>query len=46
MYSPTYRWMQGEPATSRQFLPMHYQDPIPLQQIQLTSGKLTQNPGW
>lgn len=36
----------AEPTASRQFLPKHYLDPIPLQQIQLTSGKLTQNPGW
>lgn len=36
----------AEPASSRQFLPKHYLNPIPLQQIQLTSGKLVQNPGW
>jgi starch-binding outer membrane protein, SusD/RagB family len=36
----------AEPASSRQFLPKLYLDPIPLQQIQLTSGKLEQNPGW
>jgi hypothetical protein len=36
----------AEPAASRQFLPKHYLDPIPLQQIQLTNGKLVQNPGW
>jgi len=36
-----------EPATSRQFaVPKHYLDPIPLQQIQLSNGTLTQNPGW
>lgn len=36
----------AEPATSRQFLSKHYLDPVPLQQIQLTGGKLEQNPGW
>lgn len=36
----------AEPAASRQFLPKHYLDPIPLQQIQLSGGTLTQNPGW
>jgi starch-binding outer membrane protein, SusD/RagB family len=35
-----------EAAVSRQFLPKHYLDPIPLQQIQLSHGTLTQNPGW
>src|SRR6266487_61801 len=35
-----------EAAGSRQFLPKHYLDPIPLQQIQLSKGTLTQNPGW
>lgn len=36
-----------EPATSRQFNPnKHYFDWIPLQQIQLSKGTLTQNPGW
>lgn len=35
-----------EPASSRQFLPKHYLDPLPLQQIQLSHGTLTQNPGW
>jgi len=35
-----------EPSTSRQFLPKHYLDPIPLQQIQLSKGTLIQNPGW
>jgi hypothetical protein len=34
----------GMPA--RQFLARHYLDPIPLQQIQLSRGTLTQNPGW
>lgn len=36
----------AEPSGSRQFLPKHYLDPIPLQQIQLSQGTLTQNPGW
>jgi len=36
----------AEPANSRQFLPKHYLNPIPLQQIQLSKGKLVQNPGW
>jgi hypothetical protein len=36
----------AEPASSRQFLPKHYLDPIPLQQIQLSKGTLVQNPGW
>lgn len=36
----------AEPASARQFLPKHYLNPIPLQQIQLTGGKLEQNPGW
>jgi hypothetical protein len=36
----------SEAAVSRQFLPKHYLDPIPLQQIQLSHGTLTQNPGW
>jgi hypothetical protein len=36
----------AEAAVSRQFLPRHYLDPIPLQQIQLSHGTLTQNPGW
>jgi len=36
----------AEPASARQFLPKHYLDPIPLQQIQLSRGTLTQNPGW
>lgn len=36
----------AEPAGSRQFLPKHYLDPIPLQQIQLSKGTLIQNPGW
>ena len=36
----------AEPAVARRFLPKHYLDPIPLQQIQLSKGTLTQNPGW
>jgi hypothetical protein len=36
----------AEAAASRLFLPKHYLDPIPLQQIQLSGGTLTQNPGW
>jgi hypothetical protein len=36
----------AEPAGSRQFLPKHYLDPIPLQQIQLSNGTLKQNDGW
>src|SRR6266496_420984 len=36
----------AEPASGRQFLPKHYLNPIPLQQIQLSKGTLTQNPGW
>lgn len=36
----------AEPATARQFLPKHYLDPIPLQQIQLSQGTLEQNEGW
>jgi len=36
----------AEDASSRQFLPKHYLDPIPLQQIQLSNGTLLQNPGW
>jgi len=36
----------AEAAGSRQFLQKHYLDPIPLQQIQLSRGTLTQNPGW
>jgi hypothetical protein len=35
-----------EPASSRVFLPKHYLDPIPLQQIQLSKGTLVQNTGW
>ena len=36
----------AEAAASRQFLPKHYLAPLPLQQIQLSNGTLTQNPGW
>src|SRR6059036_3757634 len=37
----------AEAAASRHFLvPRHYLNPIPLQQIQLSKGTLTQNPGW
>ncbi|NEU07021.1 RagB/SusD family nutrient uptake outer membrane protein [Flavihumibacter sp. R14] len=36
----------AEQASSRQFLPKHYFDPIPLQQIQLSNGSLVQNTGW
>lgn len=35
-----------EPASSRVFLPKHYLDPIPLQQIQLSKSTLVQNTGW
>ena len=35
-----------EPASSRQFLPKHYLDWIPLQQVQLSQGTLDQNAGW
>ncbi len=37
----------SDPAASRQYIaPKHYLDPLPLQQIQLSHGTLTQNPGW
>jgi hypothetical protein len=36
----------AEPATSRRFEPRHYLNPIPLQQIQLSHGTLSQNTGW
>jgi hypothetical protein len=36
----------GESASSRQFIPKHYLDPIPLQEIQLSEGTLAQNEGW
>jgi hypothetical protein len=34
------------PASSRQFLPKHYLDPLPLREIQLSKGSLEQNTGW
>ena len=36
----------AEPAAARQFAAKHYLDPLPLQQIQLSKGTLSQNPGW
>ncbi len=36
----------AEAASSRSFETKHYYKPIPLQQIQLSKGSLTQNPGW
>ena len=36
----------AEPASSRQFLPKHYLNPLPLQQVQLSNGSLEQNAGW
>jgi hypothetical protein len=36
----------AEPTSSRQFLPRHYLNPLPLQQIQLSRGTLEQNQGW
>jgi hypothetical protein len=36
----------AESAGSRKFLPQHYLDPIPLQQVQLSQGTLEQNTGW
>jgi uncharacterized protein (DUF427 family) len=36
----------AESSNARQFVPKHYLDPIPLQQIQLSNGTLEQNPGW
>lgn len=40
-------FIETEPAASRQFnANKHYLDWIPLQQIQLSKGSLTQNPGW
>ncbi|KAA2240754.1 RagB/SusD family nutrient uptake outer membrane protein [Chitinophaga agrisoli] len=35
-----------EPASARSFLPKHYLDPVPLQQIQLSHATLDQNTGW
>jgi hypothetical protein len=39
-------YVVAEPAAGRQFSAKHYLDPIPLQQIQLSKGTLTQNEGW
>lgn len=40
-------FIEVEPAASRRFLPnKHYLDPLPLQQVQLSKGSLTQNPEW
>ena len=39
-------FIEVESAASRQFLPKHYLDPIPLQQVQLSKASLSQNPGW
>jgi len=36
----------AEAASARNFAAKHYLDPIPLQQVQLSGGNLTQNPGW
>jgi hypothetical protein len=36
----------AEGTGSRQFLPKHFLDPLPLQQIQLSKGTLSQNEGW
>lgn len=36
----------AEPSTARRFIPRHYLDPLPLQQIQLSHGSLSQNTGW
>jgi hypothetical protein len=36
----------AEPSSARSFLPKHYLDPLPLQQIQLSQGTLIQNTGW
>jgi hypothetical protein len=36
----------AEPSGSRQFLPRHYLDPLPLKEIQLSQGNLEQNEGW
>ena len=36
----------AEAPASRQFQDKHYLDPLPLQQIQLSNGTLTQNNGW
>ena len=34
------------PSSSRQFLTKHMLYPLPLHQVQLSKGTLTQNPGW
>jgi hypothetical protein len=40
-------FIEVEAAASRRFLAdKHYLDPLPLQQVQLSKGTLTQNPGW
>ncbi len=40
-------FIETEAAASRRFLTnKHYLDPLPLQQVQLSQGTLTQNPGW
>lgn len=36
----------AEPASARKFSTQHYLDPLPLQQIQLSNGTLSQNTGW
>lgn len=36
----------AEPASARKFTATQYLDPLPLQQIQLSNGTLTQNAGW
>jgi starch-binding outer membrane protein, SusD/RagB family len=36
----------AEPSASRQFMPKHYLDPVPLQRVQLSRGALNQNTGW
>ncbi len=36
----------AEPADARQFLPRHYLNPLPQQEIQLSQGALEQNEGW
>lgn len=36
----------AEPASARSFQQKHYLDPLPLQQVQLSKGTLSQNPQW
>ena len=36
----------AEPASARKFMPKHYLDQLPLQQVQLSKGTLIQNTGW